>query len=80
MPGGGGWKVSSAASSGGAQPHRVAQQEALRRIREAAEEAAQCSKTDRGSQLIQGIKQEGQKADDADVPTHLWDGVLECVS
>lgn len=71
----GGWKVGSAASSGGAQSHRATQQEALRRIREAAVEAAQRSKMDRGSQLVQGVKQEGQKADDADVPTHLWDGM-----
>eukprot|EP00986_Skeletonema_menzelii_P007431 scaffold2926_cov176-Skeletonema_menzelii.AAC.1 len=71
----GGWSVGTSGVSDGVRNHREEHQNTLNKIRVAAEDAARLSKMDKGDLLIQGIKQDGQKADDAEVPTHLWDGM-----
>ena len=71
----GGWSVGTSGVSDGVRNRREEHQNTLNKIRLAAEDAARLSKMDKGDLLIQGIKQDGQKADDAEVPTHLWDGM-----
>ena len=71
----GGWKAGTASESGAHLAQREKHRGTMERIRLAAEEAARMSKFDPGGELIEAVKQEGQKADDAEVPKHLWDGM-----